>query len=78
MGVLEDMLLKNGLIFRGDDGRNSYINGSILSNSLVVCDGSGKVTHRVEKAANGVDLVVVNASTDKVVRRIENGAFLAA
>lgn len=78
MGVLEEMLLKNGLIFHGDDGKDSYINGSVLSNSLVVCDGNGKVTHRVEKAVNGVDLVVVSTATGTVVRRIENGAMLAA
>ena len=78
MGVLEEMLLRNGLIFHGDDGKDSYINGSVLSNSLVVCDGNGRVTHRVEKSANGVDLVVVSASTGRVVQRIENGAFLAA
>ncbi|MBR5939241.1 hypothetical protein IKZ77_01675 [Candidatus Saccharibacteria bacterium] len=70
MGHLEEMLLRNGVIYRAPDGSNSYIEGSILSNSLVVRNSSGWVTHRIERAANGVDLVVRSTSTGCVEMRI--------
>ena len=70
MGKLEEMLLRNGLILRQPDGSRSYIEGSLLSNSLVIRDSHGYVTHRIEKAANGVDLVVRNMSTGYVETRI--------
>lgn len=70
MGYLEEMLLRNGLIYRAPDGSRSYIEGSLLSNSLVVRNSAGSVTHRVEKASNGVDLVVRNCSTGLVEMRI--------
>jgi hypothetical protein len=65
MDRLEEMLVRNGLIYHGADG-DSYVQGSILSNSMVICDKSGQVTHRVERAANGVDVVVRNVSTRTV------------
>ncbi len=43
--------------------------------SLVIRDSSGWATHRVERAANGVDLIVINKSTGLVEGRIENGAL---
>ena len=70
MGYLEEMLLRNGVIYRAPDGSSSYLEGSILSNSLVVRNSSGWVTHRIERAANGVDLVVRNTSTGSVEMRI--------
>ena len=70
MGKLQEMLLQNGVIYRAPDGSSSYIEGSILSNSLVVRDSSGWVTHRIERAANGVDLVVRNTSTGLVEMRL--------
>lgn len=70
MGHLEEMLLRNGVIYRAPDGSSSYIEGSILSNSLVVRNSSGWVTHRIERAANGIDLVVRNTSTGCVEMRI--------
>ena len=70
MGYLEEMLLKNGVIYRAPDGNNAYIEGSLLSNSLVVRNSSGWVTHRIERAANGVDLVVRNVSTGMVEMRV--------
>lgn len=70
MGYLEDMLVRNGVIYRSSDGSYSYIEGSILSNSLVVRNSDGWVTHRIERAANGVDLVVRNVSTGCVETRI--------
>ena len=75
MGYLEEMLLKNGLIYHAPDGSSSYIEGSLLSNSLVVRDSNGWVTHRIERAANGVDLVVRNTSTGFVEMRIAAGSF---
>lgn len=75
MGVLEEMLVRNGLILRQPDGSNSYIEGSLIYNSLVVRNASGYVTHRIEKAANGVDLVVRNMSTGRVETMISVGAL---
>ena len=75
MGALENMLLRNGLIFRQSDGSSSYIEGSLLSNSLVVRNSNGWVTHRIERAANGVDLVVRNEKTGCVETRISASAL---
>ena len=76
MGKLEEMLVRNGLILRQPDGSTSYIEGSILSGSLVIRNSSGWVTHRIERASNGVDLIVVNNSTNRVESRFSG--FLAA
>lgn len=70
MDRLEEMLVRNGLIYHGAEG-DSYIEGSLLSNSLVVRDSSGWITHRIERAANGVDVVVRNTSTGLVVARLK-------
>ncbi len=70
MGKIEEMLLRNGVIYRSPDGSSSYVEGSLLSNSLVVKDSSGQVTHRIERAANGVDLVAINTSTNTVDLRL--------
>lgn len=75
MGYLEEMLLRNGLIYRSPDGSCSYIEGSLCSNSLVVRNSSGWVTHRIERACNGVDLVVRNMSTGCVDMRIAATTF---
>ena len=69
MGHLEEMLLRNGVICRNPDGSRSYIEGSLVSNTLVVRNSSGWVTHRIERAANGVDLVLRNTSTNLVEMR---------
>ena len=71
MGTLQEMLLKNGVIYHSPDGSSSYIEGSILTNSLVVRNSSGWVTHRIERASNGVDLVVRNISTGLVETRVK-------
>ena len=70
MAYLEEMLVRNGVIYRAPDGSNSYIEGSLVHNSLVVRNSAGWVTHRIEKSANGVDLVVRNTSTGLVEIRI--------
>lgn len=70
MGYLEEMLVKNGVIYRAPDGSSSYIEGSLLSNSLVVRNSSGWVTHRIERASNGVDLIVRNVATGLVETRV--------
>ena len=75
MGYLEEMLLKNGVIYRAPDGQRSYIEGSLVSNSLVVRNSQGWVTHRIERASNGVDLVVRNTSTGLVETRITASLF---
>lgn len=71
MGKLEEMLLRNGLIYHAPDGTSSYVEGSLVSNSLVVRNSSGWVTHRIERAANGVDLIVRNTSTGLVEARLK-------
>ena len=71
MGVLEEMLLKNGLILRQPDGTVLTVEGSVMGGSLVLRDRSGVVTHRVERAANGVDLVVRNIRTGYVETRLD-------
>ena len=73
MGKLEEMLLSNGVIYRGPEG-TAYIEGSLLSNSLVVRNSSGWVTHKIERACNGVDLIVRNVSTGCEEMRIPNAA----
>lgn len=70
MGYLEEMLLKNGVIYHSPDGSSLYIEGSLVSNSLVVRNSSGWVTHRIERSSNGVDLIVRNTSTGLVEMRL--------
>lgn len=70
IGRLEEMLVRNGLILRQPDGSSSYIEGSLLSNTLVVRNSAGWVTHRVERAANGVDFVLRNVATGAVEQRL--------
>ncbi len=70
VGELKEMLLKNGILYRAPDGSTSYIEGSLISNSLVVRNSNGWVTHRIERAANGVDIIVRNTSTGLVEMRI--------
>ncbi len=43
--------------------------------SLVIRDASGWATHRIERSANGVDLVVRNMSTGLVEERIVGAAL---
>ena len=75
MGCLEEMLVRNGVIYRAPDGSSSYIEWSLVSNSLVVSNSSGCVTHKIERSANGVDLVVRNTSTGFVEMRISGSLF---
>ncbi len=70
MQYLEEMLLKNGVICKAPDGSRGYIEGSLLSNTLCIRNASGWVTHRIERAANGVDLVIRNISTGAVEMRV--------
>ena len=72
---LEEMLVNNGVICRMADGSSSRLEGSLVSNSLVVRNSAGWVTHRIERSANGVDLVVRNTSTGFVEMRI-SGSLL--
>ena len=75
MCVLEEMLVRNGLILRQPDGTTLTLEGSIVSNSLVLRDSSGWVTHRIERSVNGADLVVRNMNTGMVETRIKNTVF---
>ena len=75
MGYLEEMLVRNGVIYTSPDGSSSYIEGSLVSNSLVVRNSQGWATHKIERASNGVDLVVRNLSTGYVEMRISASIF---
>ena len=77
MGYLEEMLVRNGVIYHAPDGSSSYIEGSLVSNSLVVRNSSGWVTHRIERACNGVDLVVrTRAELGAMIREDNNATIL--
>ena len=67
MEFIRQMLLRNGLI--ANDG--SYVTDALISNALCICDRHGRVTHRIERAANGVDLVVRNVKTRMVDCRLK-------
>ncbi len=67
MELIRQMLLRNGLI--ANDG--SYVTDSLLRNELCICDRHGYVTHRIEKAANGIDLIVRNCKTRLVEYRLK-------
>ena len=69
MELIRQMLLRNGLI--ANDG--SYVTDALIRNELCVCDRHGFVTHRIERAANGVDLVVRNTKTRLVDCRLKLG-----
>lgn len=75
MGYLEEMLIRNGVIYHSPDGSSSYIEGSLVSNSLVVRNSDGWVTHRIERSSNGVDLIVRNTSTGLVEMRLASSLF---
>ena len=67
MELIKQMLLRNGLI--ANDG--SYITDAILRNEICVCDRHGRVTHRIERASNGVDLIVRGAKARMVECRLK-------
>lgn len=69
MFALRDMLVRNGLICSTDEDEFRMY-GSLLSNSLVVLDRDGRTRYKVEKAANGVDLILVDWNTRAVVGRM--------
>jgi len=67
MELIRQMLLRNGLI--ANDG--SYVTDAILRNELCVCDRRGRVTHRIERSSNGVDLVVRGVKSRLVECRLK-------
>ena len=75
MGIIEDMLVRNGLILRQPDGSVSRIEGSLVTNTMVVRNSSGWVTHRIERSSNGADIIVRNMSTGLVETRIKANIY---
>lgn len=69
MGRIEEMLLRSGLIYTAPDGTRSRIEGSVLGGSMVIRNADGWVTHRIERATFGDDLVVRNVATGLVEQR---------
>jgi len=50
MDFIKDMLLRNGILTSG-----GYIDDALISNRACVRNRQGYITHRLERAANGVD-----------------------
>ena len=65
MDFIKNMLVRNGILTSG-----GYIDDALVSNRACVRDAHGWVTHHIERAANGVDVLVVNASTGRIDCRI--------
>jgi len=72
MGVLEEMLLRNGLILRNPDGSTAMVSNCAVRSGLTVTDSSGRVTHRIENSTWPGELVLVNTSTGLVEERIRS------
>lgn len=70
MGVLEEMLVRNNLIYRKSDGTTAYVSDSLVSCGLTVTDAYGRVTHRVEPSTWPGEVVLRNVSTGLVEERI--------
>ncbi|MBR3257339.1 hypothetical protein IKG02_03620 [Candidatus Saccharibacteria bacterium] len=49
---------------------DGYISDALISNNACVCDRHGRVTHRIRHDAYGVDLIVTEEKTDRVVYRL--------
>ena len=70
MGVLQEMLLKNGLILRNADGSTSILSDCAVRSGITITDASGRVTHRIENSTWPGELVLRNVSTGLVEERI--------
>ena len=70
MGVLQEMLLRNGLILKNSDGSVSTISDCAVRSGVVITDSSGRVTHRIENSTWPGELVLRNVSTGMVEERI--------
>lgn len=77
MGKLTEMLLQNGLLYNHTDGTQYRINGAQVTNNLTVSDPSGRVVYKVERSANGVDLILVDYATNRVVMRLDPSLLAA-
>ncbi|MBR3177187.1 hypothetical protein IKF27_00055 [Candidatus Saccharibacteria bacterium] len=70
MGVLQEMLLRNGLILRNADGSTSILSDCAVRSGITITDASGRVTHRIENSTWPGELVLRNVSTGLVEERI--------
>ncbi len=70
MGVLQEMLLRNGLILRNSDGSYSTLSDCAVRSGVTITDSSGRVTHRIENSTWPGEFVLRNVSTDLVEERI--------
>lgn len=70
MGVLQEMLLRNGLILKNSDGSTSTLSDCAVRSGVVITDSSGRVTHRIENSTWPGELVLRNVSTGMVEERI--------
>lgn len=67
MTVIEEMLLKNGILKFGD----YRITGAAVTNNLVVYDNQGRLTHRIEKSVLGSDIIVRDMRSGLTVLRFK-------
>lgn len=70
MGVLQEMLLRNGLILKNSDGSFSTVDNCAVRSGMVITNASGQVTHRLENSVWPGEFVLRNVSTDLVEERI--------
>ena len=71
MGVLEEMLVRNGMIYHNSDGTTSTIGECAVACGLTVTDASGRVTHRIENGTWPGELVMRNLQTGLVEDRFK-------
>lgn len=76
MGLIEEMLLKNGVIKFGE----YRISGALVSNNLCIYDRNGNQTHRIEPAVlgGGSEAVVYDLRERRVTMRIKISATASA
>lgn len=67
MNKVEEMLVRNGILKFGE----YRISGAAVTNNLVVYDREGRLTHRVEKAALGDDIIVRDMRSGMAVLRFK-------
>ena len=63
MEFIKQSLLRAGILTPG-----GYIDDALVTNNACVFDSHGVMTHKIERAANGVDLLVVEKKTGNYTR----------
>ena len=66
MDPIREMLVRSGVI-----GANSRFVEAAVRNAVIVYDADGKAQYSIEKAANGVDVAVLDYHTRRLVHRLK-------